>query len=98
MAGSRRLSKACARHGWILQAGDGWFVGLVFLVLTALGWQLSGTGSASSPVRCLQGWTGFIPTGAGKRWQDTAPGGVLLRGAAAVALSGVLVLGKMRVC
>lgn len=45
MDGSGWLCEACARHGWILQAGRGWFVGLVFpvKVLTALVLQLLDT-------------------------------------------------------
>lgn len=81
MDGSSWLHKACARHGWILWEGEEWFIDLVFpmKVLMASDGQVLSMDSASSPAKLdWLYWTNFIPIGAGKCLQDTAPGAVML--------------------
>lgn len=97
MDGSSWLYKAYARHGWILQEGEGWFIDFVFpmKVLMASDGQLLGMDSASSPAKL--DWmyrTSFIPIGAGKCLQDIALGGVTLQGTVVAALSGHVGLGQ----
>lgn len=80
MDGSGQLHKACA-GSFGKEGGNTRFIDLVFpmKVLTASDGQLLGMDSASSPAKLDRlHWTSFIPIGAGKRLQDTAPGGVTL--------------------
>lgn len=92
MDGSGRLREACVWHGRILQAGEGWFIGLMLpvKVLTASVRHLLGRDSASSPVRCPQNWTSVIPT----RGREAFAGHGPRRGYAARGSGG----GSLRLC